>query len=668
MIGKLSFKNMKKSIKDYMIYFFTLILGIVIFYVFNSIDSQTVMIDISGRKLEIIKLLNQVLSSISVFVSFILGSLIIYATRFMIKRRNKEFAIYLTLGMSKRKISFMLFLETLIIGIFSLIVGLFLGIIFSQGMSVLVAHMFECDMKKFQFVFSIDATIKTIIYFSIMYLIVMIFNTIVISKCKLIDLLHSRFKSEKMKIKNSFVCLIVFVLSCISLGYAYYLVTGGVNELEYLDDLLKPIIIGIISTFFIIWSLSGILIKIVSKISSIYYKKINIFTIRQLSSKINTMVISMSIICLMLFITICSLSCSFSLRNSLISNTKKLNPVDMQVMANINGKKGDKYNNKSIIKRYKMNKISYDEYLKEYVEVNLYYDDDFTFTSSLGVNGEKILEKYNFITEFNETVISVSDYNKIAPMFNLEEVSLKSDEYLILANYGQIIDVREEALKDNTEIKVFNKTLKPKMKNCIVGTITSSTVESNLGIFIVSDDVINEKARALNILTANYKESNKNESLKIDEYFQEKNSNIGEVSYLFKNEYLDSSIGLSTIITFLGIYLGIIFLISCAAILALKTLSEASDAKKRYEVLRKIGVDEDVIKSSLFKETLIFFMIPLILAIIHSIFGMNFALKILEIFGKSGLLKSIIFTTISIILIYGGYFVITYYCSKRIIK
>ena len=124
MLFKLSFKNIIKSIKDYAIYFFTLTLGVGIFYVFNALDSQTAMLNLNASTKMIAKTLVSILSGVSIFVSIILAFLIIYASRFLIKRRNKEFGIYLTLGMSKRKISIILFLETLFIGIISLVVGL----------------------------------------------------------------------------------------------------------------------------------------------------------------------------------------------------------------------------------------------------------------------------------------------------------------------------------------------------------------------------------------------------------------------------------------------------------------------------------------------------------------------------------------------------------------
>ena len=130
----------------------------------------------------------------------------------------------------------------------------------------------------------------------------------------------------------------------------------------------------------------------------------------------------------------------------------------------------------------------------------------------------------------------------------------------------------------------------------------------------------------------------------------------------------EASKGIGSIVTFIGLYLGVIFLISCAAILALKQLSESADNKERYDILRKIGTDEKMINTALFKQIAIFYMIPLALAIIHSIFGIITAGKILEMFGKQDVLGGIITTAILIVIIYGGYFLATYFGSKSIIK
>ena len=311
MLFKLSIKNIARSIKDYAIYFFTLILGVAIFYIFNAIESQTVMMNVSSSTYEIIDLMNSMLSGVSVFVAFILGFLIIYANRFLMKRRNKEFGIYLTLGMSKRKVSLILFFETLIVGCISLVIGLVLGTALSQVMSLLVANMFEAKMTEFEFVFSTSACIKTLIYFSVMYVLVMIFNTYNVSRCRLIDLLNANKKSEKIKMKNPWLCVTIFIISVCVLGYAYFCVTAGVTDMQTADKILIPIALGAVSTFFIFWSLSGLLLKIFMSMKNVYYKGLNSFILRQFSSKINTTVFSMTIICLMLFFTICILSSAF---------------------------------------------------------------------------------------------------------------------------------------------------------------------------------------------------------------------------------------------------------------------------------------------------------------------------------------------------------------------
>ena len=245
MLFKLSWNNMKKSFKDYAIYFLTLVLGVAIFYMFNSIDSQQAMLKISESTREIIKLMISLLGYVSVFVSVILGLLIVYANNFLINRRKKEFGIYMTLEMGKKQISKIILLETILVGIISLIIGLVIGVFASQFMSILVAKMFEADMSEFRFVFSKDACIKTCIYFAVMYVAVMIFNTFTISRYKLINLINATKKNEKIKIKNPIISILIFIVGATILGIAYYKVTGDVHSLDTADKILPPILMGI---------------------------------------------------------------------------------------------------------------------------------------------------------------------------------------------------------------------------------------------------------------------------------------------------------------------------------------------------------------------------------------------------------------------------------------
>ena len=275
LIVTLSFNNMKKSIKDYGIYFLTLVLGVAIFYMFNSLDSQEAMLKVSESTRSLIKLMISMLGMVSVFVAVVLGLLIVYANNFLINRRKKEFGIYMLLGMGKRQISSIILLETIFIGIISLFVGIVVGIFGSQFMSILVAKMFEADMTDFQFIFSKDACIKTCIYFAIMYIAVMLFNTLTVSRYKLINLLHARKKNQTVKIKNPILSIIIFIIASTILGYAYWTVTVNFKSLDTANKMLPPILMGIIGTIGVFWSLSGFILTVVKSIKSVYLKNTN---------------------------------------------------------------------------------------------------------------------------------------------------------------------------------------------------------------------------------------------------------------------------------------------------------------------------------------------------------------------------------------------------------
>lgn len=676
MLCKLSLKNITKSMKDYAIYFFTLILGVAIFYVFNAIDSQTVMFKVSGRTYEIIKLMTSILSAISVFVSFILGFLIIYASRFLIKRRNKEFAIYLTLGMSKRKISLILFFETLLIGLISLIIGLGLGVFLSQLMSVLVANMFEADMTKFQFVFSQSACLKTLIYFGIMYLIVIIFNTIIINKYKLIDLLSSSKKSEKVKLKNPYVCIVIFIISVIVLGLAYYLVTDGFEKLTTADQILIPIIMGIVSTFTLFWSMSGLILKLVMSLKNIYYKGLNSFIVRQISSKINTMVFSMTIICLMLFVTICVLSSSLSLKNSMTKNLKELVPMDIEFTKPVNREEGNGFSEIevndskiSIEKTLENLNLNPEEEFKDTLSFNIYEDESIILKSLLINSLDEIYKEYPFLL-YNQTIdlMKLSDYNALAEKFNLEKYNLKENEYIVIVNYDYMASIINTGLKNNPELLLNNETYHSKYKKCQDGFYELNSSRSNTGFIVLPDKALENHTSIAEFLVANYKNDKEKTEDKIDEVLSNNYNKTTWLTYNSKIDIANASVGLGALVTFVGLYLGIIFLISSAAILALKELSESTDNKERYNMLRKIGASEGMLNSALFKQIGIFFATPLLLAIIHSIFGIKFANFLLESMGTKGLLLSNIMTAIFLVTIYGGYFILTYLCSKNIIS
>ena len=657
MLYNLSLKNIKKSFKDYAIYFVTLILGVCIFYLFNSMDSQTAILEVTSRQSEMIDLLEQILSYISVFVSFILGFLIIYASRFLIKKRNKEFGVYMTLGMSKRKISLLLLIETFIIGLISLAFGLLLGIVLSQITSIFVANLFEANMSKFTFNFSKTALFKTILYFGIIYFIVMIFNTIIVNKNKLIDLLQASKKQEKIRIKSSMISVILFFISVLMLGAAYYMVTAGVNDLLKYDVsiLLVPILLGTIGTILFFYSVAGMSLKIISKCHNLYSKKLNTFVFKQINSKINTMVISISIICLMLFVTLCLLTSAFTIKDYFNNSINTYAPVDYQIV--------------SINQNVRVTEFLEDTFVKDNTKDNLvvseYYDENFDYAKSLGKVYEQIKQEYSYI-QFDSPVfiMSEADYNKLARLLKIDTVTIQDDEYAIVSNYNT--DIYESVLKSNSTMIIFNHELKP-YKKLINGFVNISGNPSNLGFFVVSDQIIEKDHLKHEILSGNYNSKDQ----KIIDKLEEKVKKFHTEETLIKDTRYEieiSAAGLTAIITFIGLYLGIIFLISSSAILALKELSDCIDDKKKYKILRQIGADEKEINKALFMQTFIFFMMPLSIAVIHTIFGLKFCEWILKSLGITSILNGSYMTFIFLILIYGIYFIITYLCSKNIIR
>ncbi len=684
MLFKISLKNIRKSLKDYTVYFFTLILGVAIFYVFNAIDSQSVMLDIRANVMDIIKLMNDMLSGVSVFVSCILGFLIIYASRFLIKRRNKEFGIYLTLGMSKRKISAILFFETLLIGIVSLVAGLVIGTILSQFMSVIVANMFDADMTKFKFIFSMKACVKTLIYFAIMYVLVMIFNTFSISRCKLIDLLNAGKKTEKVTMKNPVVCTIVFVIGVGILSYAYWMVTRGVKSINIINKIGIPIALGCVATFLIFWSVSGFMIRIFTSIKSVYYKGVNSFVLRQFCSKINTTVFSTTVICIMLFITISVLSAALSMKDSLSKDLDSMCPVDVQLAKYSYDAMSEAYatsqdmNEKdremledsklSIIETLNNSGFDAQKYFKDVVEYNI-YNTGLTVKDTIGdIN----TDDYQFMADTIMPVMTIGDYNSVARLYGNSTYELNDDEYIIVADYKNMVMIRNQALKKGITLSVNGKEYKPRYNECKDGFVQIGVQNMNDGILVVPDNAVKPQQVRNMGLSADYRADTKEERYSIETQLDNLMKNISFkksfISWNSRIELAESSVGLGALVTFIALYLGIIFLISSAAILALRELSDSADNKERYGMLRKLGVDERMIDMALFKQIGIFFAFPLILALIHSVFGIKFINIILATMGMSSMAASIGLTLAFVAVIYGGYFLITYLCSRSIIR
>lgn len=686
MLFKLSLKNIRKSISDYTIYFLTLILGVAIFYLFNSLDSQEAMLQVSSSQREIMKLMVDMISMVSVFVAVTLGFLIVYANNFLVKRRKREFGLYMMLGMGKQQISRILFLETMFIGILSLVIGLLAGIFGSQLMSALVARLFEADMTEYKFVFSKAAAMKTCLYFGVMYVAVMLLNVFTMSKYKLIDLLTAVKKNEKVRMKNPVVCVLVFIVAVAVLIRAYCMVTVDVKEIENINFLGKPVAMGVISTFLIFWSLSGFILKLVQSNKKIYLRGTNLFVLRQLHNKINTMVVSMTVICLLLFMTISVLSSGLALNNTLTRNLNEMTPVDINLYKTANLPDDGKYTKEVIedsrlpvSETLKNNGLDMNV-LKDVFEVEIYATSDLTMAYTLGDTFEEAKRQFPMLAyETPETIMRLSDYNRIADAYGQPQYELKEDEYVVVCNFESMKDLRDIALQIGTPITLAGKEYHSRYTECQPGFIMISNSHTETGVFVVPDSCgLTEEIKEGHLLIANYNTDTDEGKREIEDLFTNSGNsefmdNLIEsgiqIDGMTRISLIESAKGIGTIVTFIAIYLGVIFLIASSAILALKELTENTDNRQRYTILRKIGVDEDMLNQSLFRQIGIFFFVPLFLAIIHSIFGIKFALTLIAIqVQPEEILPSVIATAIFLIAVYGGYFLATYTGSKKIIQ
>ena len=663
MFFRLSLKNMKKSFKDYAIYFLTLILGVAIFYIFNSLDSQQAMSVLGSSTYEIIDFMIQMLGGVSVLVSFILGFLIVYANNFLIRRRKKEFGIYMTLGMGKMQISRILLGETFLIGLLSLAVGLLIGIFGAQFMSLLVVRMFNGVMDGYQFVFSMKAFWKTILYFGILFLIVAVFNLISLSKYSLAGLLSAGKKNEKIRMKNPVLCVLIFLLAAADLIFQYYQVSHP--ETLTTGKILLIILAGCVGTFLFFWSLSGFLLQIFQKSRKYYFKDLNVFILRQIHSKVNTMVFSMTIICLMLFLTICVLGGGLGINFSFQKMLRELTPVD----ANFTDLSGEKVSTKLEEKGFDLS------LLKEgYVEVSFYSSPDLTMRDTMdrtGLDAEASGLAANLAgNENQETIMKESEYNRLAALYGMEPVEVDEDTYAIVSDYEVTDELRNQLLEAGKTISLNGKTYRPAYESRVYGFTQMMANHGNTGIFILADDQVREEWKGSSFLAADYQADTQKEKEQTDrEVMKYDVANMSD-GFLIntKIDIIAVSGGLSAAVTFISIYLGIIFLICSAAILALKELSESSDNKDRYAMLRKLGADEKMISRALFGQIGIFFFIPLLLAAVHSVFGMIFIKIGLQSIGRIDYFSSVLAAAVIFILIYGAYFLLTYFGSKRIIR
>ncbi|MEG0758926.1 MAG: ABC transporter permease, partial [Raoultibacter sp.] len=627
-----------------------------------------------------------------------LGFLVIYSNRFLIKRRKREFGIYLTLGMKPSAVSHIVLLETLIVGLVSFVVGVVLGIALSQGLSFLTASMFNVPMVHYQFVFSMDAFLATMGCFALIFVIVAIFNTFTVSRYKLIDLFSATSKSESLKVRSPWASLAVFVVSIIVLAASYILLIQ--NGLVMLDDpkFYWATILMIVGTTLFFYALAGFTILVIQRTRGIYFHKLNVFTLRQISSKVNTAFLSLSLVCVMLFFSITVFSCGMGMVESFTKGTEKGTQYDASLSANLwwdtqNIEEQDaEYradaervlalaaeNNYEIAPYLEELGVDFAPFVKAMGQVDIYFVPGLTYGDMIDVSGVDLGEdRAQSGADMKVQVISVTQYNALRAMVGEEPIDVGSDGYAVnnIAEIG--LDLSRQLAELDTSIAIAGHDLKSVDKAILSTPLEVHAFASDVAQLIVPDAVIKDLggiAPYTSYLNVDY--SVDREAGDAALYAELKRvlpptetydwggpafaSDSWPVSSVFTaEEILVQAGGMRMMITYLALYIGFVFLITTAAVLAIQQLSEASDSMERYRLLSKLGCDRSMIAGSLRTQVLVYFLAPLGLAVCHSCC----AIGVLSVTMFSALGVSIggaaLMTVGLVLVVYGSYMLVTY--------
>ena len=661
--GKLIFRNVRKNMQDYMIYFLTLMISVSMFYAFNSIQTQPALQDLDTTKQLLSDQLGILLSALSVVVAIVLAFLILYANQFLLKRRKKELGIYTLLGMEKGKISRIFAGETLCVGTISLVLGLVFGFLLSQGLFLFALRLFAVDMSEFQIVFSMSALKKTIGCFALIFLIVMLFNVRTVSTVKLIDLLTANRKNESMALKNRTAQIVLTLLSVSCIIFSGIIIQRyGIlpsRENHWFQIALVLLAIGTTLFFF---SVSALSLTIIQSKKTLYLKGLNTFLSRQIGSKIQTDFLTMSVVCGLLTISICGISVGMSSALTMNEAAKAALPFDLNVVADV-----DISGDTDITAYLNSRDVAIDNYADRTAQISL-YKSEITYGNLFEGQNVDLWPIDAPIPQLGVSVISISDFNHSLVAQGKEPVKLEADEFLLNCNYKGTLQYIDTFLQSGKEITLNDTVLHSQRKQPLQETYYMTSVGNNVrGTFIVPDHVATSLKKELNILLVQYKTD-----VNTDEILQ-KMIPIGleweTEGYLYSEKIMMSSMyyGSCALIVFLCSYIGLVFLLICAALLSIKQLTETADNIYRYGLLQKLGADNRLLLKVLFKQISIFFVAPLLLAGIFSAFGIGEITKIVEEFLNMHISTNIWVTVLVFLIVYGGYFIATYLSCKHIV-
>lgn len=724
MLCKLAWGNVRRAGRDYLVYLLTLTLGVTVFYAFNTISMQ---VDIAGIDEEgLAQVMGSILGDLTYFLAGVMAFLMVYANNFIMKRRKKEFGLYQVLGMGRGRVATIMALETVIVSVVAFVAGIVLGVGLSQLMTFFTASLFKTQIANFHFFFSVHAFNLTLACMLVMFVLTLLLNLRAVRRTKLIELMGAERRNESIKTRNPWIAIAIFAVGVVLVGVAYYRLLRDGFPLTATDSKLQEAMnqFGIttamvtVGTFALFWGLSGMLIKLLQSLRGVYWRGLNMFTVRQLAAKVNTVCFSMGVIAMLLFLAITSVTCGMSIANVMNENLERYNPVDVSqtyvyytpetldyykeyvnpseadrmVLADStvdlyparHGKGKSADNNDETGK-----KVDIADVAGEHVQIDSYLsyplggsDPSVTPSEMCKTMGEKLPKAFGG-SNADMTGLSVtpaSQYNKLRQMMGKEPVHIGHDQYLLTCDMGgELVDMYTKYMAGGHTLTLGGHELKPAADKSDEDTaaIANSAMGSNGGTVVVADELLSQ----LNLqpysssLLVNYKQgmdtTEADESIKytvLDNLLVDGKEPGSWGTFITRSEMYAQAAQMNGLISYLAIYIGFVLVVACAAILSIQQLSNVADGSRSYRVLAQIGCDDRQIRHSVMAQQAVFFLFPLAVGLAHSFVALKVIIELVSIFGNMSIGGTVGLTCAIFLAAYGGYFLVTYLMSTGMVR
>lgn len=678
---KLAFANVRRSYKDFAIYFIALLVGVAVFYAFNSIEAQKGALALSESQGQMIEMLGTLINIVSVLITAIMVFLVVYANRFLIKRRNKEFGLYLLLGMQRSRLLALTAAETLMVGFASLAAGMALGIALSQVLVWATAFMFQANMNgAFTFLLAPDAALRTVGTFCLIFAFALLVNVGYLVRAKLIDLLNADRRNESLTLRSIPLSFVLFMVSCALIGLAYHLLVEN-GLLTANSGFWAATVLVCIGTLLFFYSLSGFLLRVVQLIKPLYYRGLNMFTLREVASRVNSTFVSMSIICMTLFLAITSVCGGIGICNAMSNGYRTGYDATVRTYYFADGPlkegAGRDMNAGLAESAAEFGGVKWDSLVRESAQID-FYETDFTM-GSFDELAQKPLSSYSSsigprYKDASVCAVKLSQYNRALQMEGKQPVTLQPDQVLVAYDMDMLHDYYAGIAASGGSATVFGKQLSivPEVGGECVETTSTPT---NSGMLVVNDEAVPASAHVCSsVLNLNYTDAAAEEQVSaaleaVYEAGDAGNENGWPVTmYETKQEVYDQGVGLTTVVSYLAIYIGFVLVVACAAILAIQQLTAASDNRKRYVLLSKLGATPRMLDGALFKQIAIAFSFPLALAVCHSVCAMTVVADVVQMFGHLEIGQVAAITAAVFLVVHCAYFALTFVQARGVVR